>query len=68
MRLLLAVCAWRLVRRLAVPAITIALAMLLVHSGSFARQDRRHAVGAVARVLRPLKHDLQQALGKAFHP
>jgi hypothetical protein len=68
MRLLLAVFAWRPVRRFAAPAIIIALAMLLLRSGSFARQQEQHAVGAVERVVRPAKHDLQQALGKVFCP
>jgi hypothetical protein len=65
-RLLLAVVAWRLVRRLAATAIVIALAMVLVHSGSFARHDGRHTVGAVERVVQPMEHDLQHALGRAF--
>jgi len=68
MRLLLAVITWRIVRRLAVPAILVALATLLLHSGTFVRQERRHAVGTVARVLRPLKHDVQQALGRVLGP
>ena len=65
MRLVLAVVAWRVVRRLAVPAIVAALAMLLVHGGSFARRERRHAVGAVDRVVQPIEHDLRHALGRA---
>lgn len=68
MRLLLAVCAWRLLRRLATPAALIALAMLLTHSGSFARREGRHAVGAVERVVRPVKRDLQQVLGNVLRP
>jgi hypothetical protein len=68
MRLVLAVVAWRLVRRLAAPAIVVALAMLLLHSGSFARPERRHVVGAVERVVQPIEHDLQHALGRAFTP
>jgi hypothetical protein len=67
-RLLLAVVAWRLVRRLAAPAIVIALAMVLLHSGSFARHHRRNALGVVERVARPIEHDLQHALGTAFRP
>ena len=67
-RLVLAVFAWRLLRRLAVPAIVIALAMLLLHSGSFVRPDRRHAVGVVERVVRPIEDDVQHALGRAFQP
>ena len=64
-RMLLAVCAWRLVRRIAAPAILIAVALLLLHNVS-ARQDRRHALGAVERVVRPVNHDLQQALRQVF--
>jgi hypothetical protein len=66
--LVLPVVAWRLVRRLAAPAIIIALAILLLHSGSLARRQERRAVGAVERVIRPVKHDLQQALGKLIGP
>jgi hypothetical protein len=66
MSLLLVVFAWRTVRRLGVPAIVIALAVLLLHSASFARHERRQAVGAVERVVQPLQHDLNHALGKAF--
>jgi len=65
-RLLLLVVAWRLARRLAATAIVIALAVVLVHSGSFAHHDGRHTIGAVARVVRPIERDLQQALGRAF--
>jgi hypothetical protein len=65
-RLLLAVVAWRLVRRLAAPAIVIALAVVLLHSGSFARHQGRNAQGVVERVVRPIEHDLQHALGTAF--
>jgi len=65
-RLLRAVVAWRLVRRLAGPAIVIALAMVLLHSGPFARHDGRHTVGAVERVVQPLERDLQNALGRAL--
>ena len=61
MRLLLAVFAWRLVRRLAGPAIVIAFAMLLLHSGSRARHDRRHPAGAVERVVQPIEHYLHNA-------
>ena len=68
MRLLLAIFAWRLLRRLAAPAILIALTILLIHNASFARPHEQHAGGAVERVVRPLKHDLQHALGKALHP
>ena len=68
MRLLLAVVVWRLVRRIAGPAIVIALAMLLLHGGSFARHERRHAVGAVERVVQPIELDLQHALGRALRP
>jgi hypothetical protein len=68
MSLLAAVFAWRLLRRLAAPAIFIALAILLLHTASFGRRQERHVVGAVERVLRPLKHDVQQALGKAVGP
>ena len=67
-RLLLAVLAWRLVRRLAAPAIAIALAMLLLHSGPFARHDGPQTLGAVERVVQPIEHDLQHALGRAFRP
>ena len=63
-RLLLAVLTWRLARRLAAPAIVVALAMLLLHSGSFARHERRHAVGAVERLVQPIEHGLQHALGR----
>jgi hypothetical protein len=65
-RLLLAVFAWRLVRRVAAPAIVIAFAVLLLHSGSRARHDRRHPViGAVERIVQPIEHDLQHAFGRA---
>ena len=67
-RLVPAVVAWRLVRRLAAPAIIIALAVLLLHSGSLARRQERRAVRAVERVIRPVKHDLRQALGKLVGP
>jgi hypothetical protein len=67
-RLVLALLAWRLARRLAVPAIVIALAMLLLHSGPFASHGRRHAVGAVERVVQPIELDLQHALGRVFQP
>jgi hypothetical protein len=65
-RLLLAVVAWRVVRGLAVPAIVIVLGMLLLHSNSFARHDRRPALGAVMQIVQPIEHDLQHALGTAF--
>ena len=65
-RLLLVVVAWRLARRLAATAIVIVLAVVLVHSGSSAHHDGRHTIGAVARVARPIEHELQQALGRAF--
>ena len=65
-RLLLAVFAWRLVRRLAAPAIVIAFGVLLLHSGSRARHDRRHPVGAVERIVQPIEHDVQHALGRAL--
>jgi hypothetical protein len=68
MGLVLAVVAWRLVRRLAAPAIVIALAMLLLHSESFPRHVARHTVGAVERVVQPVEHDLQHALRRAFRP
>jgi hypothetical protein len=67
-RLLLALLAWRLARRLAAPAIVIALAMLLLHSGSFARHDGRQTVGAVARLVQPIEHDLKRVLGRGFRP
>lgn len=63
-RLLLTVVAWRLVRRPAATAIVIALAMVL--SGSFARHNGRHTVGAVERVVQPIEQDLEHALGRAF--
>ena len=67
-RLLIAVLTWRLARRLAAPAIVIALAMLLLHSGSFARHDRPQTLGAAERVVQPIEHDLQHALGRALRP
>ena len=67
-RLLLALLAWRLARRLAAPVIVIALAMLLLHSESFPHRLGRRTVGAVERVLQPVKHDLQHALRRAFRP
>ena len=67
-RLLLAISAWRLVRRLAPPAILIAVALPLLHRPSFARRQERHTVGAVEHVVQPLERDLQQAFGKAFRP
>lgn len=66
-RLLLAVVAWRLMRRIAGPAIVIALAMMLLHSGPSGRHDRRHPAGAVERIARPIEHDLQHAIGNALH-
>jgi hypothetical protein len=66
MRLLLAVVAWRLVRRLAVSAIVIVLGMLLLHSNSFARHDRRPALAAVMHMVQPIEHDLQHALRTAL--
>jgi hypothetical protein len=66
-RLVLAVMAWRLVLRLAAPAIIIALVMLLLHGGAPASHDGRHAVGAVQRVVQPIEHDLRRTLGKVFH-
>lgn len=65
-RLVLAVVAWRLVRRLIAPAIVIALAMLLLHSGTSARHRGRNAIGVVERIVQPIEPDLQHALGKAF--
>ena len=67
-RLLLAVMAWRMVRRLAAPALVIAVGMLLLHSGSFARHDGPQTLGAVERVVQPIEHDLQHALGRALRP
>jgi len=66
-RLLLALLAWRLARRLAAPTIAIALAMLLLHSGPSGRHDRRHPGGAVEHIARPIEHDLQNAIGNALH-
>lgn len=68
MRLLLAVSAWRLVRRLAAPAIAIALATLLLRGPSFACRPERYAVGAVEHVFRPLERDVRQAFGKVVGP
>ncbi|MGI8559627.1 MAG: hypothetical protein ACR2ND_15220 [Solirubrobacteraceae bacterium] len=68
MGLLLAVVAWRLFRRLAGPAIVIALAMLLLHSESARRHVGRHTVGAVERVVQPIEHDPQHTLRRAFRP
>lgn len=65
-RFLLAVFAWRLARRVAASAIVIAFAVLLLDSGSRARHDRRHPVGAVERIVQPIEHDLQHALGRAL--
>ena len=59
--LLLAVVAWRFVRRLAAAAIIIALAALALRSGSFAHHASRDA-GAVERVVRPIEHALGRAL------
>jgi hypothetical protein len=67
-RLLLAVVAWRLTRRLAAPAIAIALATLLLHSGTFAHHDEPQTLRAVERVVQPIKHDLQHALRRALRP
>lgn len=64
-RLLTALLACRLARRLAAPAIVIALAMLLLHTGSVAHRGR-HTVGAFERVVHPIERDLQHALGEAF--
>ncbi len=65
-RLALAIVAWRLVRRLIAPAIVIALAMLLLHSGASARHHGRNAVGVVERIVRPIEPGLQHALTNAF--
>jgi hypothetical protein len=67
-RLRLAVMTWRMVRRLAAPALVIAVAMLLLHSGSFARHDGPQTLGAVERVVQPIEHDLQHALRRALRP
>jgi hypothetical protein len=67
-RLLLAVVALRLVRRLAAKAIAIALAILPFHSGSFAHHDGPQTLGAVERVVHPIGHDLQPALEGALRP
>ena len=67
-RLLLAVVAWRLARQLAAPAIAIALAMLLLHSRPFARHDRPQTLRAAERVVQPIEHELQHALGRALRP
>ena len=65
-RLLLVVVAWRLARRLAATATVIALAVMLANSGPSAHHDGRHTIGRVARVVRPIEHELQQALAGAF--
>jgi hypothetical protein len=67
-RLLIAVFAWRLAPRLAAPTIAIATAMLLLHSGSFARHDGPQTLGAVERAVQPIEHDLQHALRRALRP
>ena len=64
-RLLVAFLTWRLARRLAPPAIVLALAMLLLHSGSFARHETRHTGGAVERLVQPIEHGLQRELARA---
>jgi hypothetical protein len=53
-------------RRIAGPAIVIALAMMLLHSGPSGRDDRRHPAGAVERISRPIERDLQHAIGNAL--
>jgi protein-S-isoprenylcysteine O-methyltransferase Ste14 len=68
MTLLLVVVAWRLARWLAAPVLVVALSMLLLHSGSFARHDGPRTLGAVERVVQPIEHNLQHALGKALRP
>ena len=65
-RLLTAFLTWRLARRLAGPAIVVALAMLLLHTGYFAPHERRHTRGAAERLVQPIEHGLQGALGRAF--
>jgi hypothetical protein len=65
-RLVLAVVAWHLLRRLIAPAIVIALAMLLLHSGTSVRHPGRNAVGVVERIVRAIEPDLRHALTKAF--
>ena len=65
-RLLLAVVAWRLVRRLVAPAIVIALGMLLLHSGSSARHNGRPTLRTVEQLVQPIEYDLQHALGRAL--
>ncbi|MHB8660103.1 MAG: hypothetical protein ACYC91_19620 [Solirubrobacteraceae bacterium] len=64
-RLLLAIVARSLAPRLAPTAIAIALAMVLIHSGTFARHAGEHTVGAVERVVQPIEHDLQQVFEMA---
>ena len=49
-------------------ALAIAVAMLLLHSSSFARHDGPQTLGAVERVVQPIEHDLQHALGRALRP
>jgi hypothetical protein len=53
-------------RQIAGPAIVIALAMMLLHSGPSGRDDRRHPAGAVERISRPIERDLQHAIGNAL--
>lgn len=67
MRLVLVVGAWRLICRLAAPAIVIALATLLLGSRSFARHDERHVPDAVERVVQRIDHELGPTIGIALH-
>jgi hypothetical protein len=67
-RLLLVIVAWRLMRRLLTAAIVVALAMVLIHGGSFTPRDPRHAAEAVERILQPIAHHLQRTLGRTFRP
>jgi hypothetical protein len=53
-------------RRLLTAAIGIALAMVLLHGGSFTPREPRHAAEAIERIVQPMAKNLQRALGKMF--
>jgi hypothetical protein len=59
-RLVLAVVAWRFVRRLGAAAIITAVAMPMLYYASFAYHQGRDP-RAVERVLRPIEHELREA-------
>lgn len=67
---LLAVLAWRILRRLALFAIVAAVAILVLHGISSASLHHRghHPQASIERVLRSVEHDIQQAIGGVVSP